>query len=302
MLGSLVFALTTSAVSSPTTCAVLPAGGVGKVATKQGIVSVDADGTVRLDGRSLRAFGREAGVPTIRAACGDAAGEHVLIANAGSAACPVRYQIVEIAGGDVAHVSRGFGSCVDGATAVAAPGGLVVTMPAGPGSAINVSYRYAGGALTAVAAPQAAAATRRTRGGEHRRVAPVLAYRPVSEACLIVARRERPIGTGDIVLAEAQRVWPVEWRSRGSLRSQPFTPLQLRRTVTDLACLSALPSGDRVVTRMARALFESRRHGAAAFEQLDDVARSDAVDPPVRAVARTFHAQMRFEVEDPRYR
>ena len=122
-------------------------------------------------------------------------------------------------------------------------------------------------------------------------------------ACAVIAggvplRATGP--TADVLLAEFERGWPRDWSRRSALRNQPFTSTRLRAVVTDLACLSALPGGERIVARTARPLFQSRRHGTTAFEQLDEVARGAAVDPGVRAAARTFHAQMRYEVDMPR--
>ena len=105
----------------------------------------------------------------------------------------------------------------------------------------------------------------------------------------------------DRMLKRFDADWPAAWRSQRLVRRAPIAAATLRRAVATLACLAALPGARAHVRDVARPLFASRRNGTAAFEALDGLARSAAVAPAVRAAARTFHAEMRFEVDDPRY-
>ena len=119
------------------------------------------------------------------------------------------------------------------------------------------------------------------------------------EACIAVALA-KPVPAGaEPLLARFDRTWPDAWQTRGRLAKQPFTTASLRAVVTDLACLSTLAGSDDIV-KDARALFASKRHGKAAFDLLDGVARGTGTDPAIRTAARIFHAQMRFEVDDVR--
>ena len=283
-------------------CASLPIGGTGQVVGANGpiaIVGNEGHRALRVGDRRPSPLGRDVLNATLRALCPAGTRDYVLVAaELRGSSCPVQYRVVEIVGGAVVRASPGFGTCADAATAAISPAGFVVTMPAGPGSPTNVSYRYAGGKISAVAAPPpvvVALAPAPTTGGHG---APVLATWSTS-ACAVIAQGGASARSSDVILADFTRTWPQDWRSSSRLRRQPFTPTQLRATVTELACLATLPGGDRVVADLARPLFGSR-HGAAAFDQLDEVARGATVDPGVRAAARSFHAHMRFEVDTPR--
>lgn len=285
-------------------CTELPMGGVGSTLLTGGtatIAGTERRRVVRIGTRGTP-LGRDVASATIRAACKTNASDYVLLAVAPvDAACPVQYQIVEARGGSPLRLSRRFGSCVDGATAKLADGGLVVTMPAGPGRAEVIAYRYASGRIEAVAAaqpapaPVVAAVVVRDRRGFR------VTDWQAPPACAAIARAE-PGAPADAYLAELRRTWPRDWQTRGRIGDQPFQTAALRALVTDLSCLSALPGGERVVVETARPLFASRRHGRAAFEQLDEVARGSTVDPAIRAAARMLHAQMRFRVDDVRLR
>lgn len=284
-------------------CEVLPIGGAGSAPGVNGTLSIaGAEGArvVRLNGRPVQKLGRDVASASVHAACRTGTTDYYLIGLAAPSrdpSCPLRYQALEIAGGTSPRFSQRFGSCTDGATATLSGGAFLVTMPAGPGNPANLSYRYQRGQIVPVVAqPVVVARTERRRG----RAPYTLAAWTAPPACAIVARRtplRSEAVSADILLADFSRDWPLDWRSRGRLRDQPFNSSALRAVVTDLACLSALPGGERIVTRAARPLFESGRHGKAAFEQLDEVARGAAVDGGIRAAARSFHAMMRYEVD-----
>lgn len=283
-------------------CAALPMTGTAEAPGRNGpvaIVGTEGRQALRVGKGRVQPFGRAVVAASIRASCSAGPRDYVLVAaRLRTPACPVQYRVVEIAAGRIVRASTPFGSCVDGATAEVTPAGFEVTMPAASGGPTNVTYRYAAGRIVAVSRPPAPvvamAPAPATRGG------PTLAVMPTGGCAMIGGGS--PSRSADLLLAGFARSWPVEWRSRGRLRNQPFTPEAMRRTVTELACLAALPGGDKVVADTARPLFESRRHGGLAFDQLDEVARGAAVDPALRAAARSFHAQMRFEVDTPRLR
>ncbi|WP_419815593.1 hypothetical protein [Glacieibacterium sp.] len=284
-------------------CETLPIGGAGSATGGNGVLTVagsDARRELRLDDRPVMRLKPDVASATIHAACRSGATDYYLLGIAGPAgsACAIRYEIAEVGPARKLRLSPRFGSCAPGATASLDAGRLTVTMPAGAGSPVNVTYRYDAGRIAAVAPPVVAvAAPSPPIDGR----APVqLATWAGPPACAIIARitpLENTPATTDVLLAEFRRSWPVQWQTRGRLRSQRFGPAALRSVVTELACLAALPGADRQVFHASRPLFESRRHGRHAFEQLDEVARGAMVDPGVRAAARTFHANMRYEVD-----
>lgn len=292
-------------------CEVLPMTGAGSASGGNGVLTVggrERGRLVQLDGRSVQRLGRDVASASVRAACRSGTRDYYLLAlsvPSGDRSCPLRYQAVEIGPDRQARSSQRFGSCADGATAGLKAGVFTIDMP-GSAGAPAVSYRYQGGQIVPLGTTPVIAAApppprERRRGREPYR----LAAWNSPPACAVVMRTEplrNEVRSADLLLANFRRDWPRDWSSRSRLRNQPFDAAGLRAVVTDLACLSALPGGDRVVARAARPLFESRRHGAAAFERLDEVARGSGIDGGVRAAARTFHAQMRFEVDQERFR
>ena len=283
-------------------CAELPMGGVGSTLARNGTVTIagaERRRVVQLGKRRV-ALGGDIASATMRGACQAGTTDYLLLAVAPIAAtCAVQYQVVEARAAGALRLSRRFGTCVDGATARLVANGMAVTMPAGPARADTVAYRYAAGRIVATAAvqpppPPVVAAVAPGRRGVR------LATWSAPAACAAIARAE-PSGA-DTYLADLRRTWPRDWRTRGRIDDQPFGTAGLRALVTDLSCLSALPGGETVVVDTARPLFASRRHGRAAFEQLDEVARGSSVDPAIRAAARTLHAQLRFSIDDVRLR
>ena len=311
ILGSLLAALLAPAAAEVAVvdgrahigCAPLPMGGVGSTVVGGGTLTVAGTERRRVLalGTQRVALGGDVASVTIRAACRATAADYVLLAvSTAASACPVQYQVVEARDGAPLRIGRRFGACVDGATAALSGDGLVVTMPAGPGRDGNVTYRYAAGRVAATSAapppPPPVVATMSRRG----RSPTVVAWQ-APPACAAIARAQ-PGAPADAYLAELRRTWPTDWQSRGRISDQVFGNAQLRGIVTDLACLSALPGGETEVVETARPLFSSRRHGKAAFEQLDEVARGSTIDPAIRSAARQFHAQMRYRVDEVRLR
>ena len=290
-------------VSAVPRCDILPIGGVGSAAGGNGVLTVAGTGTrreLRLDGQLMMRLKPDVASASIQAACHTGAIDYYLIGIVAptSGDCAVRYEVAEIGPDRKRRLSPRFGSCAAGATASLDGGRFTVIMPAGAGSLVNVAYRYEGGRIAAVAPPIVAAASPPPR---RRGRAPVqLATWVAPPACAIIARitpAETIPASTDLLLADFRQNWPRDWQSRGRLRNQPFGPATLRNVVTDLACLAALPGADRQILHAARPLFESRRHGRNAFDQLDEVARGAMIDPGVRTAARTFHANMRYEVD-----
>lgn len=291
-------------------CETLPMSGAGSATGGNGVLTIggrERGRTLELDGRPAQRLGRDVASASLRAACRSGSRDYYLLAlsvPSRDRSCPLRYQAVEIGPDRLAKASQRFGSCADGATAGLAGGVFTIAMP-GSAGAPAVSYRYQGGQIVPLgAAPVVAAAPpprERRRGRDRYRLAAWTA----PPACAVVMRTEplrSEVRSADVLLADFRRDWPRDWSSRSRLRNQPFDAAGLRAVVTDLACLSVLPGGERVVVRAARPLFESGRHGTAAFEQLDEVARGAGIDGGVRAAARIFHAQMRFEVDRERFR
>jgi hypothetical protein len=272
-------------------CASMPMGGTGSATGNNGTLTItgtEGKRTVTL-GKRHALLGGDVLAATVRDACHAARTDYFLLAvTSADAACPVRYQVVEARGPAPLRFSPRFGNCADTASASLAPGGLTVSMPGG-------AYRYAAGRIAPVVAPPpvppVVAVAAPTRRGD-------VATWSSPSACAAIARAE-PVAA-EAYLSRLRADWPRDWQTRGRLADQPFSTATLRTVVTDLSCLSALPGGEAVVAETSRALFASNRHGKAAFDQLDEVARGRDIDPAIRAAARTFHAQMRYTVGEVR--
>lgn len=239
--------------------------------------------------------------------------------------CANRFVVVEQPRrGGTARISPLFGNCGGFVSAVPMQDRLRITT-GGPDGA-PVGYVYANGIVEPVVALAAAPPKPVLSPRSRRRAAaatPTVAAAPAPNpppppvyagpttlaidawagtgGCRTFDRAARLRGTpaygeSDARLAEFDRAYPREWRRRGGIKDVEFTPAELRRAVTGLACLSTWPGADPLVPDAAAALFASRRHGTAAFEQLDGIARGGVVDPNLRAAARAFHAQMRYVV------
>lgn len=99
------------------------------------------------------------------------------------------------------------------------------------------------------------------------------------------------------VIADFDRNYPAEYRSRGRIKRADISPDELRATVAALACLLRWPGAERVVPEAALPLFASKRYGAAAFQLVETIARDPASDANLRAAVRAFGSEMTYRVD-----
>jgi hypothetical protein len=100
----------------------------------------------------------------------------------------------------------------------------------------------------------------------------------------------------DSVLAEFERKFPKAIIGEESVETVELSAADMTAVTGYLACVSGAANLDPFVADNALSLFSSKRHGAAAFAALDDLAASNA---PGAQEARAFAAQMREYVKGP---
>ena len=216
-----------------------------------------------------------AGRTTYHLVRGDAAG-----------ACPSRFVVVATgAGAPVA--SEPFGTCAGQARGAAGRSGFVVTMPATIEGGPPVRFAWENGKMRLIDARPAAAVA--DASGE-----PGFAARQAS-TCRTPTSADP--GTQAAVVADFERGYPDEFRRDSSLKRADITPDELRATVTGLACLARWPGAETVVPEAATPLFASKRHGPAAFQTLQTIARDPNSDANLRAAVRAFGAEMLYRVD-----
>jgi hypothetical protein len=93
-----------------------------------------------------------------------------------------------------------------------------------------------------------------------------------------------------------ERDWPKAYRRTGTLKRIELGQSEMRRVVTDLACMSSWPIGERRVPELATPLFRSARHRSAAFAALESIQRDPDTDANLKAVSRSFSAEMRYRI------
>ena len=93
-----------------------------------------------------------------------------------------------------------------------------------------------------------------------------------------------------------ERDWPKAYRRTGTLKRVTLGQSEMRALVTDLACMASWPIGERRVPELATPLFRSERHRTAAFAALESIQRDPATDANLKAVARSFSAEMRYRI------
>lgn len=263
----------------------LSAGGAAHAADQKAVVvSTGSEQAIKL-GKTVisRPFGAELvdRLAVIGSYPVDGARLHLIRGNGGSA-CPARYAVIVTRAGQEPRISQSFGTCSTAARPQLRRGVFTVVMPAVAGGPL-VQYRYANGRM------QPIAAVALTQGAGTIGAAP-----PAVSACKS-ANALDPAGQTR-ALDAFERDWPRDWRRTGTLKRVTLGPGEMRRVVTDLACMASWPIGERRVPELATPLFRSQRHRAAAFAALESIQRDPDTDANLKAVARSFSAEMRYRI------
>ncbi len=206
---------------------------------------------------------------------------HLIRGKAG-AECPARYAVIVTRPGQEPVVTEAFGTCSAAARPQLRRGVFTVAMPATAAGGPLVRYHYANGRMHAPAAAL-------TRGAGM--IAPAA---PTASPC----KSANAVDPADQARAldAFEQGWPKAYRRTGSLKRVALGQSELRRVVTDLACMSSWPIGERRVPELATPLFRSERHRAAAFAALESIQRDPDTDANLKAVARSFSAEMRYRI------
>lgn len=208
---------------------------------------------------------------------GDAAGE-----------CPSRYVIVYREDDGTAATTEPFGTCSSQARLRASGRTVEVVMPAALPGGAPARFRFAQGSVQLIGA----AASTDVAGG-----VPVPGgYAPGTALSCPAAGMSDGVAQA-AMLADFEADYPEPYRRLSTLKKADIAPDDLRDTVTSLACLSTLPGAEKSVPRLATPLFASKRHGPAAFAELERVAIDPLADANLRAVVRAFSAEMVYRVE-----
>jgi hypothetical protein len=205
---------------------------------------------------------------------------HLIRGNGGSE-CPARYAVIVARAGQEPQVSQSFGTCSTAARPQLRRGVFTVAMPAANGGPL-VQYHYANGRML----PRTATIT---QGAGAIGPAPVAA-----SACRAASAIDPAVQT--TTLDTFERDWPKAYRRTGTLKKVEIGQSEMRRAVTDLACMASWPIGERRVPELATPLFRSQRHRAAAFAALESIQRDPDTDANLKAVARSFSAEMRYRI------
>ncbi|ATY31883.1 hypothetical protein [Sphingomonas psychrotolerans] len=206
---------------------------------------------------------------------------HLIRAKAGSE-CPARYAVIVTRPGQEPQITESFGTCSAAARPQLRRGVFTVAMPASASGGPLVRYQYANGRMHRPAAAL-------TQGAGS--IGPTA---PAASACksanaIDAANQAR-------ALDAFERDWPKAYRRTGTLKRVDLGQSELRRLVTDLACMSSWPIGERRVPELATPLFRSQRHRGAAFAALESIQRDPDTDANLKAVARSFSAEMRYRI------
>nr|WP_294814907.1 hypothetical protein [uncultured Sphingomonas sp.] len=264
----------------------LSAGGVAHAADQKAVVvSAGSEQAVKL-GKTVisRPFGAELvdHLSVVGSYTVQGAQLHLIRGKAG-AECPARYAVIVTRTGQEPLVTEAFGTCSAAAKPQLRRGVFTVAMPATATGGPLVQFRYANGRMHR---PVAAL----TQGaGAISRAAPA-----TTSAC----RSANSVDAADqaAALDAFERDWPKAYRRTGSLKKVTFGQGEMRRLTTDLACMASWPAGERRVPELATPLFRSKQHRAAAFAALESIQRDPNADANLKAVARSFSAEMRYRV------
>ncbi|AQR73339.1 hypothetical protein BXU08_06485 [Sphingomonas sp. LM7] len=203
---------------------------------------------------------------------------HLIRGKSGSD-CPARYAVIVTQAGQAPRVTDAFGTCSAAAKPQLRRGVFSVAMPATTAGGPLVQYHYANGRMHA---RQAAL----TQG------AGIVGPAATASVC-------RPAHSLDAAAQAAaidsfERDFPRAYRRTGTLKKVTFGQGELRRLTTDLACMASWPAGERRVPELATPLFRSKQHREAAFAALESVQRDPEADANLKAVTRSFSAEMRY--------
>jgi len=206
---------------------------------------------------------------------------HLIRGKAGTE-CPARYAVIVARTGQEPLVTESFGTCSTAARPQLRRGMFTVAMPATPAGGPLVQFRYANGRMHA---PSPAM----TQGAGL--IGPAA---PAVSAC----KAANAIDPSDQARAldAFEAGWPKSYRRTGTLKRVELGQSEMRRVVTDLACMASWPIGERRVPELATPLFRSTRHREAAFAALESIQRDADADANLKAVARSFSAEMRYRI------
>lgn len=261
----------------------LSAGGAAQAAADQKavVVSAGSEQAIKL-GKTVisRPFGAELvdHLSVVGSYTVQGARLHLIRGRAGSD-CPARYALIVIRTGQEPQVTESFGTCSTTARPQLRRGVFTVAMPASTGGPL-IQYRYANGRMHAPALTQGAGMA-----------GPAA---PVFSAC----KSANAIDPADQARAldRFEAGWPKAYRRTGTLKRVDLSQSEMRHMVTDLACMASWPIGERRVPELATPLFRSQRHRAAAFAALESLQRDPDTDANLKAVARSFSAEMRYRI------
>lgn len=203
-----------------------------------------------------------------------------LIRGSGGAACPARYTVIVARDGQEPQVGQSFGTCSPAAQPRLRRGVFTVAMPASVKGGPLVRFHYANGRMQS-------AAPALTQGAGT--MAPAAAGVCKSANAVDPADQSR-------ALDAFERDWPKAYRRTGTLKRVTLGQNEMRGLVTDLACMASWPIGERRVPELATPLFRSERHRTAAFAALESIQRDPGTDANLKAVARSFSAEMRYRI------
>lgn len=263
----------------------LSAGGAAEAADQKAVVvSAGSEQAIKL-GKTVisRPFGAElvdhlgvVGSYTVKGAR-----LHLIRGKAGSD-CPARYAVIVTRTGEEPQITQSFGTCSTAARALLRRGVFTVAMPASPAGGPLVQFHYANGRMHA----PAAALTQRPGA-----MGPAA---PSSSACKSASAMD-PADQAR-TLDAFERDWPRAYRRTGTLKRVELGQNEMRRMVSGLACMSSWPAGERRVPELATPLFRSQRHRGAAFAALESIQRDPEADANLKAVTRSFSAEMRYRI------
>ncbi len=207
---------------------------------------------------------------------------HLIRGKAG-AECPARYAVIVTRTGQEPLITEAFGTCSTAARAQLRRGVFTVVMPATAAGGPLVQFRYANGRM-------------------HRPVAALTQgagkIGPAAQAATSACRSANSIDAAHqaAALDAFERDWPQAYRRTGSLKKVAIGQSEMRRLTTDLACMASWPAGERRVPELATPLFRSKQHRDAAFAALESIQHDADTDANLKAVARSFSAEMRYRV------
>lgn len=211
-------------------------------------------------------------------------GQLHLIRGTSAGDCPARYAVIVARPGQAPQIGQSFGTCSAAAQPRLRRGEFTVAMPASPVGGPLVQYYYVNGRMH----PRQATLTQGA-GTVGQSAAPAYAQAsPCRPAHSIDASAQAA------AIDSFERDWPKAYRRAGSLKKITFSQNAMRRLTTDLACMASWPAGDRRIAELATPLFRSKQHRAAAFAALDAVQRDPDADANLKAVTRSFSAEMRY--------